>query len=71
MNEIQAVGAGKRRRLRPHRKAITPRAPERPVDLRLCSIAPSAVVANGVVQGGVLAYLLSQQGIGSMGQGHI
>src|SRR5450631_3502929 len=28
-------------------------------------IAPSAVVANGVIQGGVLAYLLSVQGIGS------
>lgn len=28
-------------------------------------IAPSAVVANGVIQGGVLAYLLSQQGMGS------
>jgi len=34
-------------------------------------IAPSAVVANGVVQGGVLAYLLSQQGVGSMGQSHL
>lgn len=28
-------------------------------------IAPSAVMMNGVVQGGVLAYLLSQQGVGS------
>jgi MFS transporter, PAT family, beta-lactamase induction signal transducer AmpG len=27
-------------------------------------VAPSAVVANGVVQGGVLAFLLTQQGIG-------
>lgn len=34
-------------------------------------IAPSAVVANGVVQGGVLAYLLSQQGIGSGQQARI
>jgi MFS transporter, PAT family, beta-lactamase induction signal transducer AmpG len=34
-------------------------------------IAPSAVVANGVIQGGVLAYLLSQQGIGSGGQSHL
>ena len=34
-------------------------------------IAPSAVVANGVVQGGVLAYLLSQQGVGSGGQSHL
>ena len=34
-------------------------------------IAPSAVVANGVVQGGVLAYLLSQQGVGSGQQSHM
>src|ERR1700692_2751444 len=34
-------------------------------------IAPSAVVANGVVQGGALAYLLSEQGIGSGGQSHM
>ena len=33
-------------------------------------IGPSAVVANGVVQGGVLSYLLSQQGVGSAGQSH-
>jgi len=34
-------------------------------------IAPSAVVANGVIQGGVLAYLLSRQGIGSGQQSHL
>jgi PAT family beta-lactamase induction signal transducer AmpG len=34
-------------------------------------IAPSAVVANGVIQGGVLAYLLSRQGVGSGGQSHL
>jgi PAT family beta-lactamase induction signal transducer AmpG len=34
-------------------------------------IGPSAVVANGVIQGGVLAYLLSQQGVGSKGQSHL
>ena len=34
-------------------------------------IAPSAVLMNGVIQGGVLAYLLSQQGIGSGGQSHL
>ena len=28
-------------------------------------IAPSAVVANGIIQGGVLGYLLSQHGVGS------
>jgi PAT family beta-lactamase induction signal transducer AmpG len=31
-------------------------------------IAPSAVVANGVIQGGVLAFLLSRQGLGSGAQ---
>jgi len=34
-------------------------------------IAPSAVMMNGVVQGGALAYLLSQQGVTSGGQAHI
>ncbi len=34
-------------------------------------IAPSAVVANGVVQGGVLAFLLSQQGLDSAGRAHV
>jgi hypothetical protein len=31
-------------------------------------IAPSAIVANGVIQGGVIAFLLSRQGIGSGAQ---
>lgn len=34
-------------------------------------IAPSAVVANGVIQGGALAYMLSVQGIGSGRQSHM
>lgn len=34
-------------------------------------IAPSAVVANGVIQGGVLAFLLSQQGVGSEARAHV
>ena len=34
-------------------------------------IAPSAVVANGVIQGGVLGYLLSQQGVGPGTQSHL
>lgn len=34
-------------------------------------IAPSAVVANGVIQGGVLGYLLSQQGVGPGTQSHV
>ena len=34
-------------------------------------IAPSAVVANGVIQGGVLGYLLSRQGVGPGTQSHL
>ena len=34
-------------------------------------IAPSAVVANGIIQGGVLGYLLSQHGVGSGQQSHL
>jgi PAT family beta-lactamase induction signal transducer AmpG len=34
-------------------------------------IAPSAATANGVIQGGVLAYLLSLQHVGSGGQSHL
>ena len=34
-------------------------------------IAPSAVVANGVIQGGVLSYLLSMRGVGSGMQSHL
>ncbi len=34
-------------------------------------IAPSAVLANGVVQGGALGYLLSRHGVGSGGQSHM
>lgn len=34
-------------------------------------IGPSAVVANGVVQGGVIGYLLSVQGVGSGSQSHL
>jgi PAT family beta-lactamase induction signal transducer AmpG len=34
-------------------------------------IAPVGALANGVVQGGALAYLLSVQGIGSGGQSHL
>jgi len=67
MNEIEAVGA----------EAALGGAPgpggvrqDRPWLYSLL-IAPSAVVANGVVQGGVLAYLLSEQGIGSGRQSHM
>src|ERR1700735_663010 len=34
-------------------------------------VAPSAVVANGVIQGGALSYLLSVQGVGSGMQSHL
>src|ERR1700722_19915066 len=68
MNEIEAAGA---------ETLLTPLAPggttvgkERPWLFSLL-IAPSAVMMNGVVQGGVLAYLLSQQGVGSGGQSHL
>jgi PAT family beta-lactamase induction signal transducer AmpG len=77
MNEIQAVGvevaAGQRFLApdgdQPERQEQSNR-PEHPWIYSLL-IAPSAVVANGVVQGGVLAYLLSQQGVGSKGQSHL
>jgi PAT family beta-lactamase induction signal transducer AmpG len=66
MNEIETVGA----------EAVAtapvgpPRRGERPW-LYGFLIAPSAVIANGVVQGGVLSFLLSQQGIGSGPQSHL
>ena len=68
MNEIQAVGveavSG------PSGQSTGPAERELPWIYAML-IAPSAVVANGVVQGGVLAYLLSQQGVGSKGQSHL
>jgi len=71
MNEIQAVGmeavSGAPNTLSPDGQ---PPKRERPWIYGLL-IAPSAVVANGVVQGGVLAYLLSQQGVGSGMQSHL
>src|ERR1039458_7518591 len=61
MNEIEAVGAEAALGGEPGGGSVRQDRPW------LCSqmIAPSAVVANGVIQGGVLAYLLSVQGIGS------
>jgi MFS transporter, PAT family, beta-lactamase induction signal transducer AmpG len=51
---------------------IPPSAPtrERPWVFGLL-IAPSGVVANGVIQGGALSYLLSIQGVGSGTQSHL
>lgn len=67
MNEIEAVGA--EALLEPLNPEPTT-APDRPW-LYAFLIAPSAVMMNGVVQGGVLAYLLSEQGVGSGGQAHM
>jgi PAT family beta-lactamase induction signal transducer AmpG len=67
MNEIEAVGA--EAALGGDKAGGTVRA-DRPWLYSLL-IAPSAVMMNGVVQGGVLAYLLSEQGIGSGGQSHM
>lgn len=68
MNEIETVGAEAALGGEDVSRPAT--GPERPWIYGLM-IAPSAVVANGVIQGGVLAYLLSQQGIGSGVQSHL
>jgi PAT family beta-lactamase induction signal transducer AmpG len=67
MKEIEAVGADAW--VLPLAKGRV-RTNDRPW-LYALLIAPSAVVANGVIQGGVLAYLLSQQGVGSGQQSHL
>jgi Na+/melibiose symporter-like transporter len=69
MNEIEAVGAEAVLTAAPPRDTSVDGA-ERPWIFGFL-IAPSAVVANGVIQGGVLAFLLSQQGIGSKVQSHL
>jgi hypothetical protein len=66
MSEIGVVGADAVLTATPPRESSVP---ERPWIFGFL-IAPSAVVANGVIQGGVLAFLLSQQGIGSKVQSH-
>jgi PAT family beta-lactamase induction signal transducer AmpG len=68
MNEIELVGA--EAIVAVHYEAGGKIFAERPWIYGLL-ISPSAVVANGVIQGGVLAYLLSQQGVGSGGQSHL
>jgi MFS transporter, PAT family, beta-lactamase induction signal transducer AmpG len=67
MNEIEAVGAETLMEPLPVGGA---NAKERSWVFALL-IAPSAVLANGVVQGGVLAYLLRDQGIGTGRQSQI
>jgi MFS transporter, PAT family, beta-lactamase induction signal transducer AmpG len=64
MNEIEAVGAEAVLTQTAPAEAAAPESSERPWIFGFL-IAPSAVVANGVVQGGTLSYLLSRQGIGS------
>jgi PAT family beta-lactamase induction signal transducer AmpG len=65
MNEIELVGAEATAEAdAAGGDAATVQAKDKPWLFGLM-IAPSAVVANGVVQGGVLAYLLSQQGMSS------
>ena len=73
MNEIEAVGAEAVLSAIPPRESSASDRPERPERPWIFGflIAPSAVVANGVIQGGVLAFLLSQQGIGSKAQSHL
>ncbi len=68
MNEIEAVGEEVLLQAPPVESGTAEKA--RPW-LYAFLIAPSAVMMNGVVQGGALAYLLSQQGIGSGGQSRI
>jgi MFS transporter, PAT family, beta-lactamase induction signal transducer AmpG len=67
MNEIEAIGAEAVSSVHSDNAA---EANDRPW-LFAFLIGPSAVVANGVIQGGVLAYLLSQQGVGSGGQSRL
>src|SRR4051794_15525329 len=62
MNEIEAVGAEAAAGVLNNSPA---KGPARPWLYSLL-IAPSAVLANGVVQGGVLGYLARQQGISSL-----
>jgi hypothetical protein len=70
MNEIEAVGAEAVLTVAPQRESSAPARPERPWLFGFL-IAPCGIVANGVIQGGVLAFLLSQQGIDSNVQSHV
>ncbi len=69
MNEIETVGV-EAATSAPLNEAAAPARPERPWLFGFL-IAPSAIVANGVIQGGVLGFLLSQQGVGSKVQSHL
>jgi PAT family beta-lactamase induction signal transducer AmpG len=69
MNEIEAVGAEIAASAGPE-SAVGMQPPETDRDQRPwlfgLLIAPSAVVANGVIQGGVLAYVMRQEGISGL-----
>ena len=66
MNELEAVGEAAV--LMPGDEASA--GHDRPWLYSLL-IAPSAVTANGVIQGGVLAYLMSRQGMSSGSESHL
>ena len=70
MNEIQAVGAEAVLSPGDAGGSTETGKPERPW-LYALLIAPSAVTANGIIQGGVLAYLMSRQGMSSGSQSHL
>ncbi len=73
MNEIDAVGAEAVAQIGAEPGVgglVRADASDRPWTYGLM-IAPSAVLANGVVQGGALGFLLSQHGVGSGGQSHM
>ncbi len=70
MNEVEAVGAEIDAVTASEEETRAPVGSDRPWTYGLM-IAPSAVVANGVVQGGALGYLLSRHGVGSGGQSHM
>ena len=64
MNEAAAVGPGAEVGLEAADEAAVV-ARERPWIFGLL-IAPNAVLANGIIQGGVLAYLMSQRGVSGL-----
>jgi PAT family beta-lactamase induction signal transducer AmpG len=70
MNEIETVGTEAVSSVDGGKVVTDPDRTPRPWIFGLL-IAPSAVVANGVIQGGVLAYLLSVHGVGSGAQSHL
>ncbi len=64
MHEAAAVGAGPELSGGPAEEAVVA-VRERPWIFGLL-VAPNSVLANGIIQGGVLAYLMSQRGISGL-----